>query len=401
MLTAFILIFAAVKIKYNKARRLPKMEEKKMLPVDLERFWSDDELAHKENCFSKEAPQVALGIRMSDECVFAELLEEGNPWGHTPRERRMALNKRYNDLAEPIVGIRPLQEKLPTEDELFPDFKQIGEVFGGQYVDNGVSLWLKGNCTTPQELEKVLDRVDRMDIKSFILPDNWEKEKNRLWNGYGKRPGLWTHVRGPVTLVSSIYGIENLIFLYYDEPDLFERFSKTIEKVVMEYITIFREEAGYTEENAPHGFSFADDDCCLMTPEMYESFGYPILKAVFERCSPNEGDPRYQHSDSAMGHLLPILARLNLTGCNFGPTLTVEEIRKHMPKTRIDGQLAPFTFMRNDQEAIIAEVKRDCEMAKVGDIRGLNLSTAGSINNGSSLMSMRTVMYAIQTYGRY
>ena len=72
-----------------------------------------------------------------------------------------------------------------------------------------------------------------------------------------------------------------------------------------------------------------------------------------------------------------------------------------MPRTRIDGQLAPFTFMRNNQEEIIAEVKRDCAMAKEGDLRGLNLTTAGSINNGSSLLSMRTVMYAIQNFGRY
>ena len=372
-----------------------------MLPVNLERFWEDDILAHEENCFSKKAPQVALGIRMSDECVFAELNEEGNPWGHTPRERRIALNKRYNDLAEQIVGKRLLQEKYPTEDELFPAYKQIGEVFGGQYIHNGISMWLKGSCSTPQELEKVLDNVDRMDIKSFILPENWEQEKNRLRDTYGTKPAVWTGVRGPVTLATSIFGVENLIFLYYDEPELYERFSRTILKVIMEYITIFREEAGYTEENAPHGFHFNDDDSCLLTPEMYESFGYPILKAVFERCSPNPEDTRYQHSDSAMGHLLPILSRLNLTGCNFGPTLTVEEIRKYMPNTRIDGQLAPFTFMRNNPEEIIAEVKRDCEMAKVGDLRGLNLSTAGSINNGSSLLSMRTVMHAIQTYGRY
>lgn len=372
-----------------------------MLPVDLEKFWADDELAHKDNCFSKEAPQVALGIRMSDECVFAELGEEGNPWGQTQRERRIALNKRYNDLAEQIVGKRLLREHYPTEDELFPAYRQIGEVFGGEYVFNGVSMWLKGNCSTPKELERMLDRVDRMDLRSFILPENWEKEKERLWNTYGSKPTLWTHVRGPVTLATSIYGTENLIFLYYDEPELFERFSQTIQKVIMAYITLFREEAGYTEETAPHGFSFADDDCCLFTPEMYEVFGYPILKAVFERCSPDLKDNRYQHSDSAMGHLLPILAKLNLTGCNFGPTVTVEEIRKYMPRTRIDGQLAPFTFMRNDQDAIIAEVKRDCEMAKVGDLRGLNLTTAGSINNGSSLQSMRTVMHAIQTYGRY
>jgi uroporphyrinogen decarboxylase len=77
----------------------------------------------------------------------------------------------------------------------------------------------------------------------------------------------------------------------------------------------------------------------------------------------------------------------------------VEEIRRHMPRTRIDGQLAPFTFMNNNEEAIIAEVERDCEMAK--EKRGLNVATAGSINNGSLLTSMRAVMYAIQKYGRY
>ena len=79
-----------------------------MLDVDLDQFWKDDELAHKDNCFSPDAPQVALGIRMSEECVFAELGEEGNPWGHTPRERRLELNKRYNDKAERIVGRRLL-----------------------------------------------------------------------------------------------------------------------------------------------------------------------------------------------------------------------------------------------------------------------------------------------------
>ena len=57
--------------------------------------------------------------------------------------------------------------------------------------------------------------------------------------------------------------------------------------------------------------------------------------------------------------------------------------------------------MKNDEQAIIAEVKRDCEMAKENDLRGVNISTAGSINNGSLLTSMRAVMYAIQQYGRY
>lgn len=374
-----------------------------MLDLDIEQFWKDEETAHADNCFSKQAKQVALGIRMSDECVFAELGEEGTPWGFTPVERQIELNKRYNDKAEKIVGRRLLREDY-DKDVVFPEFRAIGEVFGGQYVFDGNTTWLKESCGTEKELEAILDRIDCMDqaaFRAFVLPENWDSEVKKIYETTGKRPPQYSGMRGPVTLAASIFGTENLLYLYYDAPELFERFSDTIARVIIAYIDLFRKEAGCGADDWAHGFGFNDDDCCLMTPEMYEVFGYPVLKKVFDYTSPLPGDRRYQHSDSAMGHLLPILARLDLTGCNFGPTVTVREIRKHMPHTRIDGQLAPFTFMRNDTEAIIAEVRRDCEMAKEGDLRGLNLATAGSINNGSLLTSMRTVMAAIQTYGRY
>ncbi|MCK9479067.1 MAG: hypothetical protein M0R40_06150 [Firmicutes bacterium] len=373
-----------------------------MLQVDCEKFWKDDEIAHRDNCFAPEAKQVALGIRMSDECVFAELNVPGDPWGITPRDVRIELNKRYNDKAEKIVGMRLLREDYPTDDMKFPSTKRIGEVFGGTYeLDSKAGEWLHGSAQTPEELEKLLDYIDKLDLYEFMLPDNWETEKKRLFEEYGLRPPLMRHIRGPVTLAMSIYGIENLIFLGYDAPELFERFSNTIMDVILKMSAIMDKEAGYDENNLPSGFSFADDNCCLLTADMYEKFGYPILKAVFEKYSPGENDVRFQHSDSDMAHLLPILGRLNLTGCNFGPTLGVEEIREHMPKTRINGQLAPFTFMNNNQDDIIAEVKRDCEAIKRTGTKGLNIMTAGSINNGSSLESMRAVMYAIQKYGQY
>ena len=373
-----------------------------MLDLDIAQFWKDEETAHLDNCFSKDTKQVALGIRMHDECVFAELGEEGSPWGYTPLERRIELNKRYNDKAEKIVGRRLLQEDYSNE-VAFPEFRMIGEVFGGQYVFDGNTTWLNQGCDTPEELEAMLDRIDRMDaeaFRAFVLPKNWDEDVKRIYETTGNRPAQYRSVRGPVTLAASVFGTENLLFLYYDAPELFQRFSDTITRVILAYVDLFRTESCCGADWA-HGFSFYDDDCCLMTPEMYEVFGYPVLKKVFDYTAPLPEDNRFQHSDSAMGHLLPILARLDLKGCNFGPTVTVREIRKHMPRTRIDGQLAPFTFMRNDTEAIIAEVRRDCEMAKEGDLRGLNLATAGSINNGSLLTSMRTVMAAIQTYGRY
>jgi len=199
----------------------------------------------------------------------------------------------------------------------------------------------------------------------------------------------------------SIYGEENLIYLYYDAPELYKRFSNTICRVIIEMSDIMDIEAGYNEDTAPGGYGFYDDNCSLLTPEMYHEFGYPVLKKVFDKYCPNPNDQRYQHSDSEMAHLLPILSKVNLTRCNFGPTVLVDEIRKYMKKTRIDGCLAPFTFMRNDRDAIISEVKRDCEMIKQSGTNGLCIYTAGSINNGSSLESMRLVMQVIQNYGRY
>jgi uroporphyrinogen decarboxylase len=55
----------------------------------------------------------------------------------------------------------------------------------------------------------------------------------------------------------------------------------------------------------------------MFNAEMYEQFAMPIHRAVFGRYSPAASDMRYQHSDSSMGHLLPLLSQLNLTGTNF------------------------------------------------------------------------------------
>ncbi len=367
-----------------------------MKELNVDQFWADDLLAHQNNCFN-QSPQIPLGIRMSDECVFDELGEEGTPWMPIPRQQRIDLNKRYNDKAERLVGKRLLQESFPPQDANLPAVKRIGEVFGGQYIYHNETEWLTRSVHSYNELETLLDQVERMDLRAFMLPENWEKEKRRVHECYGIRPALMRHIRGPVTLACSIMGTEQFLFLIIDEPDLARRFSHVITKVTLEMAAIMDEEAGTDAVQQP-GFSFADDNCCLLSPPMYELFGYPVLKEVFARYSPGPEDKRYQHSDSAMGHLLPLLGSLQLNGVNFGPTVLIPEIRKHLPRARIDGCLSPMTFMRNDREGILREVQRDLKDALVHN--GVNISTAGSINNGSSLESMRLVMQIIQNYGR-
>ena len=364
--------------------------------VDIERFWADDAVAH-EDPFGAHIPQVPLGIRMSYECVFSEM---GYPFdlGRLEQDDQFAHNvaKAYNDKAEQIVGRRLLDENRYDSRKRFPHVKGVGELFECKRVWESQSWWLMEAASTPAELEALLDRVDRLDLRQEMFPDNWESECKRIYEQFGIRPSLGRHLRGPVTLATSIYGSENLIYLILDESDLAARFRDTILRVVLEYYRICDEVSGQTDRR---GFSFADDNCALLSPEMYAFFGQPILQKVFDTFAPDPGDLRNQHSDSEMGHLLDLLAETGLTRVNFGPTVMVRQIRDAMPNAVIYGALAPFTFMRNDPEQIIAEVKRDCEQARPE--RGLVLATAGSINDGSSLASMRVVMHAIQKYGRY
>jgi uroporphyrinogen decarboxylase len=380
------------------------MQDYKMKELDVVQFWKDDGIAHGENCFAKEAPQVALGISMSAECFGAELGVELNPWLPNPPELMQEYAKRYNDKAEEIVGKRLVFEDYSRWNEAFPQIKRIGEFFGGRYFFKEGSEYLEGSVKTFQDLEKLLDDVEKIDVASFAFPSDWDRQIKDIYEKTGHKPEpryFGRHIRGPCTLAASIMGVENFIFLWYDEPDLVRRFSVVIGDVIIKLNKAIDAACGYNEQNKPHGFSFADDNCCLTTPEFYEAFGYPVLKRVFEYWSPDEGDSRYQHSDSDMGHLLPVLGRLDFTGVNFGPKVYFDEIRKNMPKARIDGCIAPFVFMRNQADEIVSQVKRDCKMAIESGTRGLNLATAGSVNPGSSLASLRLVMQTIQNFGRY
>jgi len=372
-----------------------------LAPVDLERFWADDAKAH-EDSFAADCPQVPLGIRMSWECIPAELGFEYDARRYR-EDRAWALEttRAYNDKAERIVGRRLLHEPSLEPQKGYPSAKGLHDVFEAEQEWRAGSWWLMESAHDEDELAALLDRVEERlagDFRGFLLPEGWDEARAELLP-QGIKPRLYRGQRGPVTFATSVYGAEDLIFLIHDNPDLAARFRDAILNAMLAIARVLDEEAGYTPDTAPRGFSFADDNSCLLTPAMYELFGYPVLKGIFDRYSPDPGDRRYQHSDSDMGHIVPILGRLDLTGANFGPNVMVEHIREHLPHAVIQGVLAPFTFSRNDEQGIVCEFLRDFNQGR--EKRGLVFTTAGSINNGSRLTGMRLIMSAIQHFGRY
>lgn len=370
-----------------------------LAPVDIERFWADDRKAWKDP-FSASIPQVTFGAFLNDLCIFDEMGVKEDYWRlETDEAWRLALRKAYNDKAEGIIGLRVLPEPGPRDPALkYPEAGKLSDVFEARNTWHVDSWWLERSANTPDELSRLLDRIDGLDIRSRILPAGWDEARARLLPK-GIKPPPYRYQRGPVTFAMSVFGAENLIFLILEEEKLAARFRDTILRVMLEIARILDGEAGVTPEDSPRGFFFADDNCALLSPAMYEFFAFPILKAVYERFSPGTGDLRGQHSDSDMEHLLPLLGKLGQNDVNFGPTIPVSAIREHLPGAVIHGQLAPYTYMRNEQENIVLEFLRDFEMAR--EKRGLVFETAGSVNQGTRITSMRLAMAAIQRFGRY
>lgn len=370
-----------------------------LAPLDVKRFWADQETALNDP-WAKDCPQTPLGMLMSRECLFAEL---GAPedWHKLIHDEDYVLNlvKSYNDLAQQIVGRRILSENRKNPRHQMPAPKGLHDVFEAKNIWKEQSYWLEQSASTEDELKALLDRVEKRleNLRAFMLPPEWEQAKAKVLAAGGVMP-LYRSQRGPVTFAMSVFGLENLIFLIIENPDLAGRFRDLIIRAILGLARVLDEEAGATARER-RGWYWCDDNSAMLTEEMYEFFGYPILKAVFEQYSPNPGDMRGQHSDSDMGHLLPILGRLKLTTVNFGPNIMVADIRRRLPGAVIHGQLAPFTLSRNEEINIVAEFLRDHEMAVQS--KGLVFATAGSINNGSRLTSMRLIMAAIQKYGRY
>ncbi len=364
--------------------------------VDLDRFWADNDAALRDP-FSQMIPQFPMGIAMGYEAVFSEL---GHPFNlrrlEEDYEFARSAARAYNDKAEQIVGRRLLDETAFDPSRRFPKVKGLEEIFGCRNVWQSESSWALPAASTPAELERLLDRVEQLDVGAEMFPPDWEAACRRIYEQQGLRPFLKLDLRGPVTLATSVYGAENLVYLLVDAPQLALRFRNVIQRTAIAYYRLCRQVSDPARMTP--GFSFRDDNCQMLSPDMYEQFGLPILQAVFAEFAPGANDRRYQHSDSDMGHLLEPLSRAGLNVVNFGPNVRFAQIRRHLSHAIVHGTLAPFTFMRNDEDAIIAEVRRDMDEARA--TRGLVVDTAGSINDGSRLRGMRTVMWGIQAYGR-
>ena len=231
-------------------------------------------------------------------------------------------------------------------------------------------------------------------MATWALPEpflaEWEARKAA---GY-PLPALGTGSRGPATIMTSVLKPESVFYWMIDHPDLMHRFRDILAEKMVELNTVLRAFRGHSEP----GWWITDDNSALFNRRLYREYCAPVLARVLEAMAPGDAR-RYQHSDSAMGHLLETQYELGIRHVNYGPTVDAALIREKMPDAYIHGQMPPFLLRNGSPEEIRERVISDFQ--KAGQTGGLLVTTAGSLAAGTGVGRMRWLMLCVQDNCRY
>ena len=355
--------------------------------LDVAAFWAENDLCH---AFTTAKPRCAASFSPDDHWLFEFLQVPTTVRYYHDKAYRDDLHRAANAITQQYVG-----KTFFDEDTWQHGPKRIENLFGCEFVyHEGGTPWFVPVTDDPAVFARILDRAEATDLASWAFPDaflaEWETRKRD-----GKSPPLLgAGSRGPATIMTSVLKPETAIFWMYDYPELMQRFSAILAEKMVAFNRLLRELSG----NAQPGWWITDDNSALFNRALYREFCYPVLERVLAALAPGAAR-RYQHSDSAMGHLLDYQYELGIREVNYGPTVDAGLIRAKMPDALIHGHLPPFLLRSGSPAAIRERIVAD--FAKAGQSGGLNVTTAGSLAAGTGVGRMRWFMLVVQEQCRY
>lgn len=355
--------------------------------LDVHAFWAENAACH---ALTTAKPRCALSFSPDDHWLFEFLQVSSTVRYYQDKTYRDALHREANAVTQQYVG-----KTFFDEDSWQHSPRRIENLFGCEFAyHEGSTPWLVPVTDDPADFARILDRVEAIDLASWTFPDAFLAEWEERQRAGKALPALGVGSRGPATIITSVLAPETAIFWMIDYPDLMQRFSTLLAEKMVALNTLLRTFSGNTEP----GWWITDDNCALLNRVLYRTFCYPVLERVLAALAPGNAR-RYQHSDSAMGHLLDDQVALGIGEVNYGPTVDAGLIRQKMPDALICGQLPPFLLRNGSPDAIRARIVSD--FAKAGASGRLEITTAGSLAAGAGVGRMRWMMWVVQEGCRY
>lgn len=364
-----------------------RWEEVAVSGLDVKQFWAENE-----RCFGRfdvHKPRVPISFWLDDHFLLEAMRLPSTLRYYRDEQYRLSVHRAYNQITRRILG-RTFYDEDPA-----PQPVRFEVLMGAKWeMREGGTPWLESEVKDERDLKRVVERMERMEVEREMFAGEWPARVEAYLETHDALPPMGGGSRAPVTMATSILGTENFCYFLYDEPELMTRFFEALSKNLVRYQLALRKLTG----NGRSGYSFTDDNCYLMTPELYRKFAMPAMERILSALAPGKDDVRHQHSDSDMGHLMPLLNELGINAVNLGPNIDPRDIRRAMPEAVIEGQIPPFLLRNGTKEEIFEAVRQDIE--KVGADGGLVECTAGSVTGGTPLENILAYMEAVDRYGR-
>ena len=355
--------------------------------LDVQAFWDENRICVG---FTTQKPRCGVHFSPDDHWLFEFVDIPSTLRYYQDKTYRDALNRQVNQITQTYIG-----KSFFEEDTWQYSPRRIENLFGCEFeYHEGGTPWFVPVTDDPSEFEKILDRAESIDLRSWSFPEaflvEWEERRQE-----GKQmPLLGTGSRGPATIMTSVLDVKTVFYWLFDHPALMQRFRDVLAEKMVEFNTVLREFSGNTQP----GWWITDDNSALFNRNLYREYCVPILENVLNAMAPGDAF-RYQHSDSAMGHLLDYQYELGIREVNYGPEVDVALIRNKMPDAMINGHVPPFLLRNGSPEEIKDRILDDFQ--KAGATGGLTVTTAGSLAAGTGMGRMRWMMQVVEEYCRY
>lgn len=354
--------------------------------LDLRRFWQVNK-----DCLdlTKDIPRVPVDILLTGDWI-CDFMGLDNAKYYSDYRYQQENRLRCSEITERELAY----EITPTI-----DFGVVmdASIYGGRVnYESNATPTLQPVVNDPREIDALVERMQSVDILEAGLVPKFLEWREYLQRDYGIKLNYGGDLKGCATMMGQICGITNFLTWILTDPEQMQKLIACWLETSLRYIQVLRQATGYPSDQ--RGFAFASDVAGMLSPEMYRDLIMEAEAQIYEVYAPLPGDRRYYHADYHMLHHLDAFREMGVNQVNIDPYVEPRAILEKLPEVVIYGQIPPTqVLLYGTAQDVIACVKRDMEQA--GYDRHLVVSTAGSINPGTSFENLRAVCYAVDKYG--
>ena len=280
--------------------------------------------------------------------------------------------------------------------------------FPGFWVEYGMLIepsafgchlkWKKDGLPTPMGIIRKCEEIDELE-QPVPETDGLMPLALELYEHYQEVLQSQGHTikfvaaRGPLVTAAHLRGLSKFIADLRLNP---KWMHKLVDKTTTLCITWLKAQLEVIDD--PLGIFVLDDIPGLLSPNLFEEFGYQTLKAIFQDFG---GMLKVFHCDSNTSHILEKLADTGFNVFNYDYEMDTAEVKKRVGhKVCLMGNIPPLETLVEGKPDEVFEASKQCILeAKEGG--GYVLSAGGGVSSTPPPENIDAMVNAVKQFGKY